>query len=216
MVQRVTDRLGRRPAGGQFGKLRLEPDTQLGNQRLALELTHGLSISGGLAADIHFDRVECGNPLQCFDRDRRLRLGQVIEAAAHVAPAERERDGRIGGLGSGELLVGRVAVALEDAAVAAEQSVGVGVSAARRVAVDHGRRLIAGPRPIVARNRPEVPLLGFAPARVQHWHDGLISEDPCRSQHHLAQPGYHGGNLGRGIPHPEGQRGPLDDHTLAL
>ena len=74
MVQRVTDRLGSRSAGGQFGKLRLEPDTQFGDQWLALALTRGLSIRGGPAADIRLDRVECGNPLQRLDRNRRLRL----------------------------------------------------------------------------------------------------------------------------------------------
>jgi hypothetical protein len=97
-----------------YGK-RSKPDTQSRNQWLALGLASGEPVSGTFATDTGFDLVEWGNPLQRLDRDRRLRLGQIIETAAHVAPAESQRYGRIGGLGPAELLVGGVAVALEDA-----------------------------------------------------------------------------------------------------
>ena len=88
MVQCVTDCLGRRPASRQFCELRFEPDAQFDDQRLALGLTGDLPLSGSLAADIGLNRIECGNPFQRFDRDRRVGLGQIIEAPAHVAPAK--------------------------------------------------------------------------------------------------------------------------------
>jgi hypothetical protein len=75
MVQGVTDRLGHRTTGGQFGNLRLEPDPQCVDQRFALHLTHGLSLGCSLAANARLDRVECRNALQGLDGDRRLRLG---------------------------------------------------------------------------------------------------------------------------------------------
>ena len=36
-------------------------------------------VSGALAANPILDRVERGDALQCLDRDRRLRFGQIIE-----------------------------------------------------------------------------------------------------------------------------------------
>ncbi|MBV9778221.1 MAG: recombinase family protein, partial [Acetobacteraceae bacterium] len=75
-----------------------------------------------------------------------------------VRPAEHERHGGavlFVAQGVGELLVGGVAVALQDAATAAEQRVGVLLSAARRVAVDHRRRVRPAPGPVVARHRPQ-------------------------------------------------------------
>ena len=88
MVQCVTDCLGHWPASRQFCELRFEPGAQFDDQRLALGLTGDLPLSGSLAADIGLNRIECGNPLQGLDGDRRLRLGQVVEAPTHVAPAK--------------------------------------------------------------------------------------------------------------------------------
>src|SRR5438309_6758775 len=41
VIERVTDRLGGRTASRQFSDLRLEPDTQVRDQRFALRLTQG-------------------------------------------------------------------------------------------------------------------------------------------------------------------------------
>jgi hypothetical protein len=68
-----------------------------------------------------------------------------------MAPAENQRHLLLITYGTSELLVSRIAVALQDAAIAAEQRVGVDMSATRRVAVDDGRRRAAAPRPIAAR-----------------------------------------------------------------
>ena len=145
---------------------------------------------------------------------RRAGLGQVVEAPAHVAPAEHKRHGLPAPLGIGQLLVGRIAVALQDAAVAPEHLVVVLLPAPRGVAVDHRRRVAPAPGPVVARHCPEVARLGPAPAWIEHRHHRLVGEHPRRGQQDLAQPGHHGRDLGRGIPHPERQRGPVQLHAL--
>jgi hypothetical protein len=177
-------------------------------------LTNRQPVSGALAADTRLDLIERGNALQRFHGDRRLRLGQIVKAPTHVAPAKGQRCGRLGRFGAGELLVGPVAIALQDAAVAAEQRVGVDMTPARRVAVNHRGWLASAPWAIVARNRPEVSLFGPTATRIEHRHDGLVGEDPCRGEHHLAQPRHHWGNFRRGVPHPERQGGPLEDDAL--
>ena len=110
---------------------------------------------------------------------------------------------RSGLVAGNKLLVGRVAVALQDAAITAEQCVGVDMPAAGRVAVDHGRRGATTPGPIIAGNGPEIALLGSPAPRIEHRHDRLISKKPCRDQHHLAQSGHHRCELSRRIAHPE-------------
>ena len=45
-------------------------------------------------------------------------------------------------------------------------------------------------------------------AWIEHRHDGLVGEDPCRGEHHLTQPRHYQGDFRRGVPHPERQSGP--------
>jgi hypothetical protein len=215
MVQCVANGLGQRTAGRQPGQLGFEPSAQIRHQRLALGLTHSQPFGGTLAADARFDLVERGDPLQRLGRDRRLAFGQVIETSAHMAPAERQRNGRIGRLGGAKLLVGVIAVALQNAAVAAEQGVGMNVPPAGRVAVDHRRRLIPTPWPIVTRDGPEVALLGPPAARIEHRHHGLVGEQAGGLQQDLPQPRHHRRKLGSRIPGPERQRGAVEIDTLA-
>src|SRR5690242_20848314 len=99
MVQRIADRLGGRTAGRQFPDLRFEPDTQLSDQRFALSLAQDPPFSGALAANPLLDLIKRRDALQRLDRDRRLRFGQIVEAAAYVAPAKSQRYGRVGGPG---------------------------------------------------------------------------------------------------------------------
>jgi hypothetical protein len=186
MIECVTDRLGGRTARWQFRDLRFEPDAQVRNQRFAFDLTEAQPGGGALAANPLLDFVERGDALQRLDRDRRLRFGQIIKTPAHMTPAKGQRYGGLTRSRGGELLVGTVAVALKNAAVAAEQRVGVCLSPAWCVGVNHCRRLIAGPRPIVTGDRPEVTLFGSPATRIEHRDDSLIGEYPGRGQHHLA------------------------------
>src|SRR4249919_4166330 len=84
-------------------------------------------------------------------------------AAAQMRPAKGQRD-RLAGCLVGNGLVGRVSVALHDAAIAIEQLERVNRTATGRVAVGDGGRVAPAPRPVVPRGRPEVSLLGAAAA----------------------------------------------------
>ena len=177
-------------------------------------MTHGQPISGALATDTRLDLIQRGNAPQRLHGDRRLGLGQIVKTPAHVAPAKGQRYGSFGRLGPSEFLVGLVSIALQDAAVATEQCVGVDMSPSGRVTINHSRWFAATPWAIVSRHRPEVSLFGPSASWIEHRHHGLVGEDPCRGQHHLPQPRHHWGDFGRGISHPERQSGPLDDHAL--
>ena len=82
-------------------------------------------------------------------------LGDIEELAAQMIPTESERD-RLAAWFVGDGLVGRVSVALDDAAVILEQLPGVDRAATGRVAVGDRGRIGSAPRPVVAGDRPEV------------------------------------------------------------
>ncbi len=61
----------------------------------------------GLAADLGLDRIQLGDALERLRRDRRAAaLGDVVEAATEVAPAEGERQRSAGALGIGQRVIG--------------------------------------------------------------------------------------------------------------
>src|SRR5258708_32854734 len=172
MVERVTDCLRGRTARGQFRDLGYEPDAQVRDQRLTLGLAEAQPVGGALAANLGLDFIECGDALQRLDRDRRLRFGQIIKAAAHMAPAESQRYGRLSRARPDETLVCSISVTLQDPAVTAEQRIGVSMPSTRCVIINHRRRIVAAPWPIVTGDRPEVALFGFPAAWVEHRNDG--------------------------------------------
>jgi len=214
MIERIADRLCRRTAGGLFRKLRFEPDRHRADQRLALGPAYRQSIHRRLAAHAVLNRVKGGDSPQRFHRDRCFRLGQIVEAAADMAPTECQRDGRLSGLGADERLVGLIAIALQDAPIAAEQRRGMDMPSAERVAIYDSGGFAAAPRAVVTSNSPEIALLGPPTSGVEHRHDSLIGEDVRRGHHHRAQPRHHRGELGRRIPDPERQCGAIEDHAL--
>ena len=131
---------------------------------------------GWHASHVCLDRIDGSDPLQRLLCDRRRpALRQLDELPAGVRPTERKRDAAIR---RSQCLVGTVAVALQDAAVTSQQRLAMFCAAARRV-VEHDRRRIGTtPGPVVTRDCPGVALLGLATTGIQHWHHGLISEQP--------------------------------------
>ncbi len=160
------------------------------------------------------DAMKEADPRQRFARDRCWTvLGDVVEAAAQMGPAEGKRDRLASGtVGNG--LVGGIAVALHDAAIAVEQLERVDGAATWGVGVSHRRRVGPAPGPIVARDRPEEALLGAAAAGLQHRRHGLVDCDLARGQNDLAQPPPQRMKLRGGIAHPERQHGALDVDAL--
>ena len=83
----------------------------------ALFLAHGAALIGAFATDHLLDRIERGDAVQTFARDRRrTALCDIEELSSQMNPAKGERDGIAGPCVIGNGLVGRVAVALHDAA----------------------------------------------------------------------------------------------------
>src|ERR1700729_4314561 len=105
-----------------------------------------------------------------------------------MRPAEGERTGqgvrtRLSGYG----LVSLIAIAVDDAAVAFEQLQAMNGAAARCIGIDHARWVRSGPRPVIARQRPEVAGFGPAAPRIQYRHRGLIDTKLRGGEQNLAQ-----------------------------
>jgi len=112
-----------------------------------------------------------------FARDRRIAvLGEVEKAAAQMGPAEGERDG-VAGRSAGDALVGRIAIALHDTAVAIEQLERMHCAAPRSVGVGDCRRVGSAPQPVIPGDGPEESLLDAPAAGIEHWRHGLIDRD---------------------------------------
>ena len=84
----------------------------------------------------------------------------------------------------------------------------------RRIAVGNGRRIGSAPRPVVAGNRPEIPLLGAAAARVEHRRHRLVNCYLAGGQDELAQPNINRSELGRRIAYPEREHRAFDIKAL--
>lgn len=107
---------------------------------------------GDHSPDRLLDRIERSDTFQRFARDRRIAaLGDVEEPAAQVRPTEGKRDGLAPG--GGNLLVGGIAIALHDAALAFEQLEPVDRAATGRVGKSDRRRVGPAPGAVVTGNR---------------------------------------------------------------
>src|ERR1700689_5737835 len=86
-----------------------------------------------------------------------------------MRPAEGERTGQgVRTRLSGHGLVSLIAIAMDDAPVALKQSQAMNGPTARCIGVNHARWVRSGPRPVIARQRPEVAGFGPAAPRIQH------------------------------------------------
>src|SRR3954467_5674831 len=89
-------------------------------------------------------------------RRRSLAL-DLHKLAPEMRPAECERPGQgVRTRLSHHGLVSLIAVAVDDAAIAFEQSQAMNGAAAWCIGIDHAGRIRPGPRPVIARQRPEV------------------------------------------------------------
>ena len=83
-----------------------------------------------------------------------------------------------------------------------------------RVEIDHGRRIGAGPGPVVAGDRPEVAGLGPPAPRIEHRRPGLVHEQLGRALEVLEQPLVQGAELGGGAADPVRQRRAIELDAL--
>ena len=61
MVEGISDRLCQRGATGDAAKLSGQPDVHRLDERAAALLTRLAALVDGLAADVGFDRIKCGD-----------------------------------------------------------------------------------------------------------------------------------------------------------
>jgi hypothetical protein len=214
MVQGVADVLGDGGLGRDAGELLLEPGLERRHKRLAALLTHRAALIGAAAPDRLLDGIQGGDALERLAGDRRgTALRDVVEAAPQMGPAKSQGDCLLA-LGVGNVLVGRVPIALHDAAIAIEQLERVHGAATGSVGIGDRWRIGPAPGPIVARDGPEEALLGAAASRIEHRRCGLVDRDLAGGENDLAQPQPERLELGGRIAHPERQDGALDVDTL--
>src|SRR5215831_9063172 len=132
-----------------------------------------------------------------------------------MRPAEGERtEQRVRTRRSGHGLVGFIAIAVDDAAIALEQPQAMHGTAAQCIGIDHARWIRPGPRPVVARQRPEVAGFGPATSRIQYRRRCFIDTNLRGGEQHLAQTMPQGLQLLGGIADPEGKRGTVERDTV--
>ena len=88
-------------------------------------------------------------------------------------------------------------------------------AAAWRVEKHHPRRVRTGPRTLIAGQRPQIPRLGLAPARIQNRRPGLVHEQMPGPLQVPGQPVHHRGQMKRRLAHPAGERGAVQFHAQA-
>ncbi len=138
----------------------------------------------------------------------------VEEPAPQVRPAEGERDPAIGRLG-GDRLVGGVTVALNNARISVEQLQAMDRPAAGCIGEGDGGRVRSAPRPIVAGDRPEVPLLDPTTARIEHRRLRLVDSDLGRGQDEFAKALVDRPEFCGRVADPERQHRALDVEALS-
>src|SRR6516164_10871738 len=130
-----------------------------------------------------------------------------------MRPAEGERD-YLATCFAGDLLVGRISVALHDSAIMIEQLQGVDGPATRSVAVGNSGRITPTPGSIVTGNGPEVSFLGAPATRIEHRHHGLVDCDLGGVEDELTKPKINRHELGGRIAYPERQDCTLNVEAL--
>ncbi|MET4236427.1 hypothetical protein ACVWXN_010195 [Bradyrhizobium sp. i1.4.4] len=107
------------------------------------------------AAECFFDRVELGDALERFAGNwswRRSSLAlDLHKLAPQMGPAESERSGQgVRTRLSGHGLVSLIAIAMDDAAIAFEQSQAMNGPTARCIGINYSGRIRPGPGPVIA------------------------------------------------------------------
>src|SRR6185312_4796685 len=119
-------------------------------------LAHCLSLGRWVTADLLLDFVEPPDPFKRLESNRRgERHMDIVKLASNVSPASRFLDPL-----AIEPIKAGVGIGLQYAGEVGEVRARALALAIRAVAEEHGRRIRASRRPIIAHVRPQPPLLG--------------------------------------------------------
>src|SRR5260370_9653849 len=122
MVQAVADSFGDDGLARDVREFLFKPALESQHEWLGLFRAHGTALVGRSAADRLLDRIEHGDALKGFARDRRrTTLCDIKELSSQVCPAKGERDCTAGPCIVANVLVSGVSVALHDAAIGLER-----------------------------------------------------------------------------------------------
>lgn len=162
----IADRFGKLCFLADERELVREPGLELVCDGAALILADGTAFIGGQAADVRLDPVECCDALEGFAGDGRWTCGgQLVEAAADMAPAE----GELHRIALGQGTVSGIAVHLQDAGEAIEMGEWPLGLAVWRIDIGHTGRVAATPRPVIARIGPKLTSLGASSSGIEDW-----------------------------------------------
>ena len=214
-MQRVTDRLGE--GGGTWDAAELfgEPDMHGLDEWPAFMISHALTFLGGVIANAGLDRVQLGDPLHRFFRDRRFgRDEHIVELPSRMSPTESELWDIAGGIGDQASKPG-IAVDLDQATVPFQMFRRVNAFAVVAVNIDGGR--VAGPTPgaVVDGVTPQPTGFGSPPAGVQHRQSCVVGEDFRRRQHGGHHQLVQWSEPPAGAADPVAQSGTIQRHAMA-
>ncbi len=135
------------------------------------------------SANRFLDGIELGDLTQCLLSDRRAILFQALhEAPPCMRPAMDERPRPLGSIDLGELVVGVIAVALNELTmITLEEAERMYGPSARGVVEHHDRRVGAAVAAVIRDDGPEKAGLGFSASGIEHRRSCLIHEDPIRA-----------------------------------
>src|SRR3546814_9466330 len=136
-----------------------------------------MALFGRPTADFLLDRVDLGDALQGFLRERCL-AARVDKPTPQVRPAVGFLDAGVGSVILAKLVVGLPGIDLQNALVATQQLLAPHLSAAWHGGVELQRRITATMAAVIAADHPQVSGLGLASSRGEPLHVGFVSEQP--------------------------------------
>ena len=209
MIVDVGELLAEPGLGGDPAPLRLQPLAEGCHQRRAASLAGREALARGGAPDVGLDGIELGDPAQPFGGDvRAVAVEDLLQLAPCVRPAMRDAQRRAAPARRlGQPVVAGIAIDLQDAVEAGQEGFCILARAAGGVEVDHARRGLTAPGPVIPGQRPEVAGLRRAAPRIQHRGRRLVHEEPSGSPQMLGQPIHDRPEVESGFADPIGQNG---------
>ena len=144
--QAITDSLGQAASAGDEFELLLEPGFEVIHQRPRAFLSNAQAHIGGAASDFAFNGVKLGISSQGFGGDRRIgRFVDIVKITACVDVTLGKPDAavRLGQAHSESLVIGPIAVAMEDSSEPGQMIDGIVMTSVVLVDIGHSGRTIA-------------------------------------------------------------------------
>ena len=213
-AQDIGDALGRIALGREQHSLFPKVGLQIEDEGLRLLLSCRDALGRASAVDGALDGEDLVDAAHRFDGDRRLRqLGDVEQLAAAVGPACGLDHRRRPAPAVIKVVVARIGIGLQDAAIGRQMLPRVFPGPAARIMEGRGRRVGTAERPVVPHVGPQPPRVGLALG--QHRNRRVVAVDPIRRQHVTPDRLHDRGERHRTGADTVGQRRRVDRDPLA-